>query len=756
MEQWNIRSLFLKYNKYWSFFTIGVLFSVLTVFMFIRYWAQTEYEIQGKILIKNTESRQGIIENNNFGKFGLIKTANSLEDEIGILTSTVVMEEVVTKNTFNITYFKKGNIRDIEIYGKDVPVRILVDETTDSLAYGLQISLNIIDSETFELSTKYKNNELYSKHDFGELITLPYGTFTIVLKPKFIDITNLEPLYFVVGKKKDFITNFLQNLSVHPDNETGSLLNVNFIAGHQKKGEDILLELIETYIDKTIKYENELAENTIKMIDERLKLLSGEIEDVETSVADFKSENVVTDVARNADSYVQQSNEYKKQVAEYQTQINVLENIEMSLLGRTTESTIGGSFSINNSSLTSLINIYNATLLERNQLSQSAVTSNPVLVNLNDKLNNLRESILQNIRSVKNGYSIARQNLLSNASRYDAQIARVPGMEKKLLEISRDKSTKEGLYLFLLQKREEEVLSLATPVSSTRIVSYPQAGKFPISPNKKILYLTGLLFGFLVPFSMIFIKDAWDNKVTSVEDLTTDLSVPFLGEISRSKKKGILIHNSGRATSPTAELFQLLHFNLDYLKKTEKNQTLLVTSTSKGEGKTFISSNLAVTLESIGEKVILLAFDLREPQLMADFNLDNSPGISDFIIKKGIEINEIIQKHPTLENLSLIGSGVVSSNIGRLMLSKRIDILFKTLKEDYDRIIIDTPPIGLVSDAFALNKYIDSTIYVVRKDVTNKEHLKTIETIYKNEKLKNTMILLNDTKEGQSYGYDHH
>ena len=756
MEQWNIRSLFLKYNKYWSFFTIGVLFSVLTVFMFIRYWAQTEYEIQGKILIKNTESRQGIIENNNFGKFGLIKTANSLEDEIGILTSTVVMEEVVTKNTFNITYFKKGNIRDIEIYGKDVPVRILVDETTDSLAYGLQISLNIIDSETFELSTKYKNNELYSKHDFGELITLPYGTFNIVLKPKFIDIKNLEPLYFVVGKKKDFITNFLQNLSVHPDNETGSLLNVNFIAGHQKKGEDILLELIETYIDKTIKYENELAENTIKMIDERLKLLSGEIEDVETSVADFKSENVVTDVARNADSYVQQSNEYKKQVAEYQTQINVLENIEMSLLGRTTESTIGGSFSINNSSLTSLINIYNATLLERNQLSQSAVTSNPVLVNLNDKLNNLRESILQNIRSVKNGYSIARQNLLSNASRYDAQIARVPGMEKKLLEISRDKSTKEGLYLFLLQKREEEVLSLATPVSSTRIVSYPQAGKFPISPNKKILYLTGLLFGFLVPFSMIFIKDAWDNKVTSVEDLTTDLSVPFLGEISRSKKKGILIHNSGRATSPTAELFQLLHFNLDYLKKTEKNQTLLVTSTSKGEGKTFISSNLAVTLESIGEKVILLAFDLREPQLMADFNLDNSPGISDFIIKKGIEINEIIQKHPTLENLSLIGSGVVSSNIGRLMLSKRIDILFKTLKEDYDRIIIDTPPIGLVSDAFALNKYIDSTIYVVRKDVTNKEHLKTIETIYKNEKLKNTMILLNDTKEGPSYGYEHH
>lgn len=755
MEQWNIRSLFTKYSKYWSFFTICILLALVTVFMFIRYWAQTEYEIQGKILIKNTESRQGFVENNNFGKFGLVKTANSLEDEIGILTSTGVMEEVITKNTFNITYYKEGKIRDVEIYGEDVPVHILVDETSDSLAYGLQISVNFLDSETFELNTDYNDKKLYSKHDFGELITLPYGTFTIVLKNEIADVNNLEPLYFVVGKKKDFITNYLQNLSVHPDNETGSLLNINFIAGHQKKGEDILLGLVETYIDKTIKYENELAENTIKMIDERLKLLSGEIEDVETSVAVFKSENVVTDVARNADSYIQQSNEYKKQVAEYQTQINVLENIEKSLLSRTTESNIGGSFSINNSSLTSLINNYNTTLLERNQLSQSAVTSNPVLVNLNDKLNNLRESILQNIRSVKNGYSIARQNLLSNANRYDARIARVPGMEKKLLEISRDKSTKEGLYLFLLQKREEEVLSLATPVSSTRIVSYPQAGKFPISPNKKILYLTGVLFGLLVPFSIVFVKDAWDNKVTSVEDLTTSLSVPFLGEISRSKKKGILLHEESRGASPTTELFQLLHFNLDYLKKTEKNQTLLVTSTLKGEGKTFIASNLAVTLASLGEKVILIAFDLREPQLMADFDMDNSPGVSDFIIKKGLAINTIIQKHPSIENLSLIGSGVVNSNIGRLMLSKRIDGLLKNLKENYDRIIIDTPPIGLVSDAFALNKFIDSTIYVVRKDVTNKEHLKTIETVYKNEKLKNTMVLLNDTKEGPSYGHDH-
>ncbi len=750
-EQSNIRSLLTKYGKYWPLFVVGLVIGLTIVFFNIKYFAVNQYEIQSKILIRNTSSGQGFSDVDNFSNLGLIKTSHSIDDEIGILTSTGVMEEVVSKNAFNITYYIEGSIKDVEIYGEDVPVNILVDETAENLMYGLPISLKFIDENTYELSAVFKEKELKSQHNFGELVSLPFGTFSIVPKVDAGNSKQSRPLFFVILSKDDTVTNFLINLSVTPANKTGSLLNLNFISSNKKKGEDILSKLIETYIDKTIKYENELAENTIKMIDDRLKLLSGEIEEVENTVADFKTENVVTDISSNADSYIEQANDYKKRVSDYQTQISVLDGIEQTLMNGGNESTIGGASSLNDGSLTNLIDRYNETFLNRQQMSQSAVSSNPIIVNLDTNLDNLRSSILQNVRSAKNGMKIARGNLMANASRYDAQIAKVPGMEKKLLEISRDQSTKEGLYLYLLQKREEEVLSLAAPVSSTRIVSLPKAGNFPISPNKKLLYLTGIILGLIIPSSLILVKQALNNKVTDAEDLTDRLSAPFLGEIARNKGKGI-IANDERNISPSMELFRLLHFNLDYLKKTEKNQTILVTSTAKGEGKTFIASNLAVTLASNGEKVVVLSFDLREPQLMENFNLSNSPGITDFILKKGLDVDEILQKHPTIDDLWLVGPGAMMSQVGRLMVSKRIEILMEVLKKEFDKIIIDTAPIGLISDAFALNPFIDSTIYVVRKDVTQKDSLKTIDTIYRNEKLKNTMVLLNDTKAGDSYG----
>ncbi|SHG17184.1 capsular exopolysaccharide family [Arenibacter palladensis] len=750
----NLGQVFRKYLNYWKLFALGVIICTVAVFLNLRYWAQTQYEIRSTILIKNTGTGQGIGDMDNFSNLGLIKTSQSLEDEIGILTSSGIMEEVISKNSFNITYYIKGNIRDVEIYGEDVPVKILIDETSDNLPYGLPINLRLLDSETYMLSTTYNDEELSSRHSFGDLVNLPYGTFTIVPKIESLNIDTTEPMFFVIKSNEEFVNKFLGNLNVVPANETGTLLSLSFISGNKKKGEDLLSRLIETYIAKTIKYENELAENIIRMIDGRLKVLSGEIEEVEETVVNFKTKNEITDVARNADKFIEQANDYKKRVNDYQTQINVLESIEQTLTLGDLESTIGGSFSISDPTLTSLINRYNEAFLQKQSLSQSAVTSNPLIVNLESNMTNIRASILQNIKSTKNGLIIARGNLLANASRYDAQIAKVPGMERKLLDISRDHSTKEGLYLYLLQKREEEILSLAAPVSSTRMVSLPKAGMYPISPNKKLFYFSGLLLGLFIPFSIIYVKEALNNKISSTEDLSKLISVPFLGEISRSNENSAILSHDGRQSS-TVELFRLLRFNLDYLKKAEKNQTLLVTSTVKGEGKTFVASNLAVTLATNGEKVVVLSFDLRASQLMKNFDLPDGPGLTDFIIKNGMDIGHILQKHPGIENLHLIGAGAKVNQVGRLMLSKRIELLMETLKLQFDRIIIDTAPIGLISDAFALNSYIDGTIYVVRKDVSKKEYLKTIDAVQRNGKLKNTMILLNDTKELEPYGYVH-
>ncbi|CAZ95166.1 GumC family protein [Zobellia galactanivorans] len=752
MEQTNINKLLSKYFKHWPLFAIGTVTCLAAVFLYIRYWADTEYEVVSTILVKNKDIGQGTAKAESIKDLGLIKNYTDVEDEIGILRSTGLMEKVIADRSLNINYFIEGKVRDVEVYGKSVPIEILVDETATDLIYNLPIHIKFLNDTEFELETTVNDQSYKTQHTFGDLVTAPFGTFTVTAKENHEYIDNGKPLYFVIRDTDIIIDAFLKNLNVEQINKASNLLGIRFVSGNKEKGEAVVAGLIETYVDEMIKYENELAENTIKMIDNRLKLLSGEIEGVEKTVEEFKTKNDPSSVANNTQIYIAQANDYKKLITDYQTEINVINAIETYLLQGNSDVPIPAALSANDPSLTSMIEQYNATLLEKGQMSQSASSANPIIVNLDRTLNDLGKAILENARSAKNRLMIAQRNLQSNANKYQAQIAKIPSMERQLVDISRDKSTKESLYLYLLQKREEEVLSLAAPVSSTRIVSLPRANRYPVSPNKTALYLGGLLLGLFLPFSTVYAKELLNNKITSIEDLSNLISAPILGEIAKSKD-GELISTEGNSRTPAAELFRLLCFNLEYLKKTDTNQTLLVTSTIQGEGKTYIASNLAITMASNGEKVVVLSFDLRMPRLMKSFDLSDTPGLTDFIIQKDLHSSDIIQKHPSIDNLYLIGSGMEINQVGRLMLSERIEVLMDSLKKDYDRIIIDTPPIGLISDAFALNAYIDGTIYVTRKNLTKNEHSKTIESIHKNGKLRNTMVLLNDTEAAQSYGY---
>lgn len=753
LEEKNLGKIIAKYVGHWRLFAIGLTICLLAVFLYIRYEAETQYEIKSAILVKDENAGQAALESSNFKSLGLIKTSHNVADQIGILKSPGLMEKVVSKRSFNINYYVEGRVRDVEIYGEEVPVEVLVDQTAANLIYNQPIYIELLGNERYKVRTSFEDNDYTNEFAYGDLVSEPFGTFTITRRAVSKFKTGGKPLYFVVRKTDEVIDKFLQNLNVDLASDAGGLLDLRFLSVTQKKGEAVLATLIETYVEEMIKYENELAENTIKMIDDRVKLLSGEISGVEKTVEEFKTKNDLTDVGSNANIYIEQANDYQKMIIDYQSQINVIQSIESYMMKGDLDSPIPGALSTSDPSLINSIDRYNATLMEKKQLSQSASSSNPLIVKLDQALASLNQAILENVRSAKSRLTIAQRNLQANANKYQAQIAKVPMMERQLLDISRQQSTKEGLYLYLLQKREEEVLSMAAPVSSTRIVSLPKAGRFPVSPNKFTLYLGGLLLGLFVPFSIIYVKDLLNNKVTSVDQLANLTSAPILGEIAKSNDDEAIVTTEKNRT-PTAELFRLLRFNLEYLKKSEKNKTLLVTSTIKEEGKTFIATNLAVSLAAAGEKVIVLSFDLRRPRLLQNLNLRDTPGITDFILKKELSVNQIILPHPTIHDLFLIGSGTEIAEVSNLMLSVRIGTLMEVLKNNFDRIIIDTAPIGSVSDAFALNSYIDSTIYVVRQDITKKDHLQTLTNIHQNNKLKNTMVLFNDTVSKETYGYE--
>jgi len=751
-EEKNLGKIIAGYIDHWRLFAVGLSVCLLGVFLYLRYWSETEYEIKSTIQVKDESPGQGTIESSSFKDLGLIKTSHKVEDEMGILKSPGLMEKVISKLALNTNFYVEGRVRDVEIYGKDAPIEVLVDETASGLVYDHPIYVTLLGGNCYEIQTRYDDEDYRAEHAFGDLVSEPFGTFTVTRRLGDTYNDNGKPLYFTIRNTDVVIEEFLKNLSVELTNDSGSLVDLRFLSVTKQKGEDVLAGLIESYVEEKIKYENELAESTIKMIDDRVKLLSGEISGVEKTVEEFKTKNDLTDVGSNANIYIEQANDYQKMIIDYQSQINVIESIESYMVKGDLDSPIPGALSTSDPSLINSIDRYNATLMEKNQLSQSASSSNPLIVKLDKTLASLSQAILENVRSAKSRLTIAQRNLQANANKYQAQIAKVPSMERQLLDISRQQSTKEGLYLYLLQKREEEVLSLAAPVSSTRIVTLPKSGRKPVSPNKVTLYLGGLLLGLFLPFAFIYSKDLLNNRIISLDQLASLTLTPILGEIARSDEDEIIVATE-KNRSPTSELFRLLRFNLEYLKKSEKNKTLLVTSTVKGEGKTFIATNMAASLAVAGEKVVVISFDLRQPKLLQNLNLPDSPGITDFILKKDMSVNHIILAHPTINNLFLVGSGTEIAQIGNLMLSARIATLMEVLKSNFDRIIIDSAPIGSVSDAFALNSYIDSTIYVVRQGITKKDHLKALSNIYNNGKLKNTMVLFNDTTSKESYGY---
>ena len=367
---------------------------------------------------------------------------------------------------------------------------------------------------------------------------------------------------------------------------------------------------------------------------------------------------------------------------------------------------------------------------------------NPLVVTLDRSLTDLRIDLLENLKNIKDGLFIAQKNVRANSYKAQAKIAKVPTAERALQTINRDQGIKQDLYLYLLQKREEEALSLEAPISNTRIIDPPKVGRFPVSPNKTSIYLGALIFGLFIPFSFVFAKDQLNNKISGIGDIEKFTNAPLLGQISHNNdRKNLIVHKNN--TSAIAELFRLMRFNLSYLTMDKEKKVLLVTSSNAGEGKTFFTINFAASLALSGKKVVALSFDLRAPKLLQRLSLKEGIGITDYIIDQKWTSKDLLIKVPNYENLDVIGSGPIPADPGELMLYDRIGTLIEELKQNYDHIIIDSAPIGKVADAFAFVPNIDATVFIVRQDYS----------LNSNNKLKNIMVVLNDTNANENYGY---
>lgn len=747
----DLKKILSGYLKFWYLFLIGIIVFGALAFLYIRYKTVPEFEVQSKILVEDKDKGSTTSELESFSEMGLIKSNRNIEDEIGIITSSGMMEKVLKNLSLEVGYEAEGRFGDVDLYAKNLPVNVKIEDS-NSIVNNVPVRLQIKNNNEFELR-RTDEEDPGTVHQFDEVIEKPYGTFRVI-KTKKNPQERLEgDLTFSFLDIQGLANQYVEKLTVESLNERGGLLSISILDAIPERGKDVMTELMKVYEQEGIDYRNRLAMKTIAMIDERLQSLTGELSNVEKNVEQFKQENDLTNVSSDAELYLQQANQYRSELANYETQIAVLNSIENYLKGSGAEDNmVPSSLNIQDPTLVNLISRFNELQSQKRRMLETTPASNPLVVDLQRQLTNLRTNILENLRNIKRGLEITRDNIKSNSYRYQSKISKVPTVERGLTEINRQQSTKQGLYLFLLQKREEEALSIAAPVSNTRIIDDPRATEFPVSPNKTSIYLGAILAGFFVPFAFVYVRERLDDKIQTTDDIAELTDTPVLGQIAHNDTKQNIVATD-KNNAPVAELFRLIRFNLKFISAGKANKVILVTSGDKGEGKSFFSSNLGVSLAFSGKKVVILSFDLRAPKLMSYVNLTDDFGITDFLVGDAKKVEDLIVAHPEIQNLSLIGSGPVPPNAGEIMLSDKVGVLIEEVKKQFDYVIIDSAPVGKVADVFALEPYADSTLYIVRSNYSSKDSINEIDKIYQNQKMKRPMIVLNGVKIKDGYGY---
>ncbi|SFZ94014.1 capsular exopolysaccharide family [Flaviramulus basaltis] len=756
----DIIKILTNYLRYWYLFLICATICVALAFLYLRYKVTPVYYVSGKILLNDKENGGGDASGlESLNNLGLIKMSRNIQDEIGVLRSYDLMETTIEELGLSVGYFIEGRFNEVEIYEKSIPFKVVINDSVPILQYGTLGSILVIDEFSYELQTIDSDENIKKEtYNFGEELVTDFGQFHLVLNEGMYDLKSQSPVIVRFRNVKAIASNYNNGLQVYPVYENGGgLLQLGLTDAIPQRGVDLINKLINVYARKSAEHKNTLAKSTLKLIDERLELLTTDLDIAEKGVENYKQRNDLTNVSSDAARFIQMADEADRELVTLRTEINALNSLESSL----SQSSAGSfspisSFNIQNSILTSSIISYNEIIQKRRNLVSASGTGNPMLPEIDRQLSDAKNIILGNVRSIKLELTRSQRDIINKSAQYRSKISTVPTAERALLEINRDQGLKQNLYLFLLQKREEEALSISVPFSDTRIIEAPRSGSFPTNGGKMPVYLGALLFGMFIPFVWVFAKDKLNTKILDKGDIEEITDNPILGTIASNKGKEVVVVSENNIT-PVAELFRLMRHNLKFLSQGKSNQVVMVTSAKQGEGKTFVSINLGASLAITGKKVVVLGFDLRVPKLMKDLGLTYDYGLSDFIVDTKIKVDDIIMPYNKVNNLFFIGSGAIPPNPGELLLSERVEELIKELKKVYDYIIIDTPPIGKVADAYSLSRFVDSTLFVVRYDYTKKEELNIINEISKSNKLNPLMIVLNDAKMDKSgiysYGY---
>jgi capsular exopolysaccharide synthesis family protein len=722
-EALDLKQWLYKILRIWPWFLVSLVMCLFVAFLYLRY-TKPVYKAVASIMIKDDKKGgAGLMDNTMLKELGLGVTSKLVENETEVLRSYDLMNEVVMGEQLYLKLNRKGHISDRTVFGKEAPFILEVKNA------------QLIPEEGFQWD--------FSKGEKGwELKTSMQAPMTLVVMGQWYSVGDIKFQFlpnikyapsktelergneYVIEIKSPLVVTeeYAKSLKVEPISKLASVISLSIEDLHPERATTILTTLISIYNQQGLDDKNQVTANTMDFLTDRLRAVERELKGVEGKVEEYKSQNQITNISSDAQQYLDLAKDIDKQKAEQQTQVNLINALERELvLNKDNPKLVPSTLGIAEPSMMSLINRHNELVLQLERVQQKAGPNNPLLLDLQGQVIDVRSTLIENVKNLRNAYNIGLNDIARKDAQLNSRIRSIPQLEKNLVQITRDQSVQEQLYLFLLQKREESAVTLASTINDSRtIVKSRSLGK--IKPFAKIVLALAIGLGLMFPFAFIGISEFLDNKVGHRKEVEQKTIVPLLGEVSYLKKldSPIPVLNGGR--SVIAEQFRTIRTAISYTGKGLQARVILLTSHRPGEGKSFTSMNLAASYALLNQKVVILEFDLRKPRVARTFNLNPKAGISTYLSGQS-EIDEIIIpiKDHTGNNFFLLPAGPLPPNPAELILGPNMKIMIEELKERFDVIIIDTPPFSVVTDATLLQKFADISIVVLRQGYTFKE-----------------------------------
>ena len=765
-EKINYQELLFRYIIHWPWFLASILICLIGAWGYL-YFQTPVYQVSASIMIKDDKKggNSGSADLENLGLGGVITSAQSIDNEIEVLRSKTILKEVVNSLELYITYYDEDEFPKREMYKTSPVVVNLTAQEADKLPSAALIDMQLSSDGGLDVNLKVGLNEYNKRFDkLPAVFPTNVGTFGFTLRDSLLNgqvegRKDVRHISAVVSQPFGMAKGYQWALTIAPTSKATSVATVSLVNTNIQRGQDFINKLMEMYNRNTNNDKNEVAEKTREFINERIKIIDEELGNTEEKLETFKRNAGLTDISSDAQLAVSGNAEYEKKRVENGTQINLVRDLAKYINNPLNEyEVLPSNIGLTDNGLTTQLERYNELVIERKRLLRTSTENNPMIINLDMSIRAMKANVKAAIDGTLQGLLIVKADLDREASRFSRRISDAPGQERQYVSIARQQEIKAGLYLMLLQKREENAIMLAATANNAKIIDEPVAEGGPVSPKPKMIYMIALVLGVGLPVGIIFLTSFTKFKIEGRGDVEKLTRLPIVGDVPLTGEKNGSIAVFENQNNLMSETFRNVRTNLQFMLGNGQ-KVILVTSTVSGEGKSFISANLAISLSLLGKKVVIVGLDIRKPGLNKVFNISRKEqGITQYLSNPEKNLMDFVQASDVSKSLYILPGGTVPPNPTELLARDGLDKAIETLKKNFDYVILDTAPVGMVTDTLLIGRVADLSVYVCRADYTRKAEFTLINELAENNKLPNLCTVINGLdlqkrKYGYYYGY---